>query len=94
MRLMNINYWAGKTKKDAVVMPIGHDLAGNMICLKSDKVTLGDIAKIRSNLKKLEKMHMDELKNWLSTNLASFKSALTTMKKGRFEVVSEMPING
>jgi hypothetical protein len=94
MRLLSINYWAGKDKKNALVLSVGQDKLGNLLCLKSEKVTGADITKIRDNLEKLNRMETGELASWLNAALNSYKNAFVTMRKGRYEIVSEYPIDG
>lgn len=94
MRLMHINYWKGKTKSDAVVLPIKIDVAGNLVCLRSDKLSVSDTAKIKGSALKIEKMDGDEFEHWLKMHLPSYNAAKTTMKKGRYDIVKEYPISG
>lgn len=94
MRLVHIHYWAGKAKKDAVVLPVKNDSEGNLVCLKSDKLLNTDIAKLRSNSRQITKMDGDEFEQWVNVHLSSCRLALTVMKKGRYEIVQEFPIDG
>ena len=91
---MHINYWSGKTKKDAVVLPIKTTNSGDMVCLMSEKLAVSDVKKLKASAIKIAKMDGDEFEHWLKMHLPSTQSAIKTMKRGRYEIVQEYPISG
>ena len=92
MRLLNINYWAGKKQKPTLVLLLREDQSGQLIGLRSDKLKDSDIKKIRDSIGKLDVMDQDELEEWLIAEISSYKSALVKLKEGRYSVVEEHSI--
>jgi hypothetical protein len=94
MRLLNINYWAGKRKNEILVLLIKIDESGQLIGLRSDKMGASDISKIRKNSDTLDVLGSDDLEEWLRSNISTFSSALTKMKRGRYEIIGEYAVSG
>jgi lipoate-protein ligase A len=92
MRLLNINYWAGKKQEPTLILLINIDDHGQLIGLRSDKLKDSDIKKIRDNIAKLNAMDPDELEEWLKTALSSFSAAVVRMKDKRYSVMEEHAI--
>jgi hypothetical protein len=92
MRLLNIEYWAGKNKKPSVVLAVGVGKDGQLICLRSDKLSDSCVKKIRDNAAKLNSMDQGVLSEWLKLHLASYGVALTELKSGRYSIIEERTI--
>jgi len=92
MRLMNINYWAGKKQEPTLILLLRVDQNGQMVGLRSDKLKDSDIKKIRDNIGNIDAMDPDELEEWLKAEIASYTSALVKLKKDRYSVVEEHSI--
>lgn len=92
MRLVSINYWAGKGKREVLILLIGVDERGQLIGLRSDKLSNADVKKLKDKMDKLDGMEPDEIKEYLAQLLPSYKKALVEMKKGRYEVMMEHKI--
>ena len=89
MRLVNVQYWSGKKQTVTLILLIEIDDHGQLVGLRSDKMSGTDIKAVMDRLTKLSTMGSDKLKKYLSQIVPSYSSALTTMKKGRYKVIME-----
>ena len=89
MRLVNVQYWSGKSKKESLILLIEIDEHGQLVGLRSDKMGNTDIQTVLARLAKLNKMDADKVKGYLDQIVPSYSSALTTLKKGRYEIIQE-----
>lgn len=89
MRLVNVQYWSGKSKKESLILLIEIDEHGQLVGLRSDKMGNTDIQTVLARLAKLNKMDADKVKGYLDQIVPSYNSALTTLKKGRYEIIQE-----
>ena len=89
MRLVNVQYWSGKSKKESLILLIEVDKHGQLVGLKSDKMGNTDIQAVLAQLAKLNKMDIEKMKAYLNQIVPSYSSALTTLKKGRYEIIGE-----
>jgi len=94
MRLLDVQYWAGKSKDNALIVPIEIGKNGSLVGLKSSKLNDNDIKRIKNKIGDLKDMSSKEMTNWLDKNVPSYRSALVTLKKGRYEIQKEYTING
>ncbi len=94
MRLLSVQYWVGKSKDSALIVPIEVGNNGSLVGLKSSKLNDNDIKRIRNKISELGSMSPKEMTNWLDKNVPSYRSALVTLKKGRYEIQKEYTIDG
>ena len=92
MRLMAINYYAGKVIKSTLILPIEIDKMGNLVGLRSDKLGNMDVKRVKDSLKDLSEMSVDERKEMLKFMLPSYNSALVEIKNGRYKIIEEFDI--
>jgi len=92
MRLVNVQYWAGKNKKSVLLLLLEIDASGQLIGLKSKKLSATDINKIARESAALMAMGREDMQKYLEQTIPSYRSALTTMKKGRYQIIEEFEI--
>ena len=89
MRLISISYCVGKGKEVALVLLIGIDERGQLIGLRSDRLSNADIKKIKDQIGALSVMEPDQLQEHLSSTIQTYQKALVKMKNGRYKVLME-----
>lgn len=87
---MAIYYWAGDAQRAALVVPIGVDEKGTLVCLKSDKLSDSDVKKLKAMT--FGDMDLDEIREHLSTSLQTYKQAIAEYKNGRYQTLKEYDV--
>jgi len=94
MRLLDVQYWVGKSKENTLIVPIEMDNKGILVGLKASKLNDNDIKRMRNKIEELANMSPKDMMNWLDKNVPSFRNALVTLKKGRYKIQKEYVVNG
>jgi hypothetical protein len=89
---VNVQYLAGKNKKEVLLVLLEIDASGALIGLKSNKLSNTDIKKISKESPTLMAMDVEGVKKYLEQIVPSYRSALTTLRKGRWQIIQEFEI--